>query len=170
MVDGKKRTFMMTVPEAYKTQTEPEGVFSLYPDGTSMKEPKSIQVMNMPGWNVGPCCSNDNDVNFSREMIAAVEETACIDKKRVYATGFSMGGSMAHQVACSMSDVFAAVATAGMDLNKTNSAKCEPESPISVIMFRGTGDPVCRYEGGDSGFNDGLNFLGAEGMKPFTLP
>ena len=74
MVDGKKRTFMMTVPEAYKTQTEPEGVFSLYPDGTSMKEPKSIQVMNMPGWNVGPCCSNDNDVNFSREMIAAVEE------------------------------------------------------------------------------------------------
>jgi polyhydroxybutyrate depolymerase len=56
----------------------------------------------MPGWNVGPCCSDDNDVDFTREMIAAVEETACIDKKRVYATAFSMGGSMAHQVACSV--------------------------------------------------------------------
>ncbi|MBO5533447.1 MAG: dienelactone hydrolase family protein [Fibrobacter sp.] len=167
MVDGKKRTFMMTVPEAYNTQTEPEGVISLYPDGTSMKEPKSIQVMNMPGWNVGPCCSDDNDVDFTREMIAAVEEMVCIDKKRVYATGFSMGGGMAHQAACSMSDIFAAVATAGMDLNKTNSAKCEPERPIPVIMFRGTGDPVCRYQGGDSGYNDGLNFLGAEGSFRF---
>ena len=77
---------------------------------------------------------------------------------------------MAHQAACSMSDIFAAVATAGMDLNRTNSATCEPERPIPVIMFRGTGDPVCRYEGGCSGFNDSLNFLGAEGMKPFTLP
>jgi hypothetical protein len=66
-----------------------------------------------------------------------------------------------------MSDIFAAVATAGMDLNKTNSAKCEPERPIPVIMFRGTGDPVCHYQGGDSGYNDGLNFLGAEGSFRF---
>ena len=195
MVDGKKRKFVMTVPEAYKgdkpvplivdyhaiggsgsgqynsttykTQTEPEGVISLYPDGTAMKEPKTQTLAAMPGWNVGPCCSDDNDVDFTREMIAAVEEMVCIDKKRVYATGFSMGGGMAHQAACSMSDIFAAVATAGMDLNKTNSAKCEPERPIPVIMFRGTGDPVCHYQGGDSGYNDGLNFLGAEGSFRF---
>ena len=34
-------------------------------------------------------------------------------------------------------------------------------------MFRGTNDNVCRYQGGDSGFNDGLNFLGAEGNFQF---
>ena len=190
-VDGKKRTFIMYIPDSYKgdkpvplfvdyhpvmgsgsgqfndtkyrSLTEKEGVISLYPDGT-----KSADASKMgPGWNVGPCCSDDDDVKFSREMIAAVEEIACIDKKRVYAAGFSMGGGMSNHVACFMSDVYAAVAPAAMDLNKTNSAKCNPTRPISIIMFRGTNDPVCKYQGGDSGYGDGLNFLGAEGNFRF---
>ena len=188
-VDGKNRTFIMHVPSAYKgdkpvplvvdyhpiggsgqgqlsgttykSQTDPEGVISLYPDGTGGKS------MMGAGWNVGPCCSNDDDVKFSREMIKAVEEKVCIDTKRVYATGFSMGGGMSNHVACFMSDIYAAVAPAAMDLNKTNSAQCNPDRPISIIMFRGTNDNVCRYQGGDSGFNDGLNFLGAEGNFQF---
>ncbi len=188
-VDGKNRTFIMHVPSAYKgdkpvplvvdyhpiggsgqgqlqgttykSQTDPEGVISLYPDGTGGKS------MMGAGWNVGPCCSNDDDVKFSREMIKSVEEKVCIDTKRVYATGFSMGGGMSNHVACYMSDIYAAVAPAAMDLNKTNSATCNPVRPISIIMFRGTNDNVCRYQGGDSGFNDGLNFLGAEGNFKF---
>ena len=121
----------------YKTVTDLEGVISLYPQGTT-------KTMG-PGWNVGPCCSNDDDVKFSREMIKLAEEKACIDKKRVYATGFSMGGGMTNHVACFMSDVYAAVAPAGMDLNKTNSARCNPERPISIIMFRGTADQELRW-------------------------
>ena len=139
----------------YKKLTDPEGVISLYPQGTT-------KTMG-PGWNVGPCCSNDDDLEFTREMIKYVREKACIDPQRIYAAGFSMGGGMSNHVACMMSDVFAAVAPAAMDLNKTNSAKCTKARPISVINFRGTADNVCRYQGGDSGFNDGLNFLGAEG-------
>ena len=185
-VDGKKRTFIMNVPSAYKGDkpvplfvdyhpvmgngegqykdtkyralTEPEGVISLYPDGTKSADSRKMG----PGWNVGPCCSDDDDVKFSREMIKAVEDIACIDTKRVYAAGFSMGGGMSNHVACFMSDIYAAVAPAAMDLNTTNSAKCNPDRPISVIMFRGTSDNVCRYQGGDSGYGDGLNFLGAE--------
>lgn len=191
-VDGKNRTFIMHVPSQYKGDkpvplvvdyhpiggsgagqmsdqggttykriTDQEGVISLYPDGTGGKS------MMGPGWNVGPCCSNDDDIKFSREMIKAVEEKVCIDTKRVYAAGFSMGGGMSNHVACNMADVFAAVAPAAMDLNTTNSATCSPARPISIIMFRGTNDQVCRYGGGDSGFNDGLNFLGAEGNFKF---
>ena len=195
VVDGKERHFFMRVPAAYKgdkpvplvvdyhpiggngkswyggsnykNQTEPEGVISLYPSGTAMKEPKTSTLKGMPGWNVGPCCSDDDDEKFTREMIKAVEKLVCIDKRRVYATGFSMGGGMAHQVACSMSDVFAAVAPAAMDLNWTNSSYCAPERPISVIMFRSLADRTCSYQGGDSGFNDGLNFLGAVGTFRF---
>ncbi len=188
-VDGKNRTFIMHIPSAYKgdkpvplvidyhpiggsgqgefgsspykAKTDPEGVITLYPDGTS----KPGGMGN--GWNVGPCCSNDDDVKFSYAMIDKLKEIACIDPQRIYATGFSMGGGMSNHVACMMSDVFAAVAPAAMDLNKTNSAQCKMSRPISVINFRGTNDPVCRYQGGDSGFNDGLNFLGAEGTFNF---
>ena len=188
-VDGKQRTFIMHIPSAYtgdkpvplvidyhpisgsgngeygsspyKAKTDPEGVITLYPDGTS----KPGGMGN--GWNVGPCCSNDDDVKFSYAMIDKLKEIACIDPQRIYATGFSMGGGMSNHVACMMSDVFAAVAPAAMDLNKTNSAACKMSRPISVINFRGTNDPVCKYQGGDSGFNDGLNFLGAEGTFRF---
>ena len=139
----------------YKALTDKEGVISLYPQGTT-------KTMG-PGWNVGPCCSNDDDLEFTREMIKYVREKACIDPQRIYAAGFSMGGGMSNHVACMMPDVFAAVAPAAMDLNRTNSAKCTKARPISVINFRGTADPVCKYQGGDSGYNDGLNFLGAEG-------
>ena len=145
----------------YKAKTDPEGVITLYPDGTS----KPGGMGN--GWNVGPCCSNDDDVKFSYAMIDKLKEIACIDPQRIYATGFSMGGGMSNHVACMMSDVFAAVAPAAMDLNKTNSAACKMSRPISVINFRGTNDPVCKYQGGDSGFNDGLNFLGAKGTFEF---
>ena len=190
-VDGKKRTFIMYIPDTYKGDkpvplfvdyhpvmgsgegqysgttyrklTEKEGVISLYPDGTKSADSRKMG----PGWNVGPCCSDDDDVKFSREMIKAVEDIACIDKKRVYAAGFSMGGGMSNHVACFMSDIYAAVAPAAMDLNTTNSAKCNPERPVPIIMFRGTNDGTCRYEGGDSGFNDGLNFLGAQGNFKF---
>lgn len=186
-VDGKNRTFIMRVPSAYKgdkpvalvvdyhpiggnskdhmnssgykDKSDPEGAISLYPQGTT-------KTMG-PGWNVGPCCSNDDDLKFTREMIKLVESKVCIDKKRVYAAGFSMGGGMSNHVACFMSDVFAAVAPAAMDLNTTNSAQCNPERPVPIIMFRGTADPVCKYQGGDSGYNDGLNFLGAEGNFKF---
>ena len=139
----------------YKALTDKEGVISLYPQGTT-------KTMG-PGWNVGPCCSNDDDLEFTREMIKYVREKACIDPQRIYAAGFSMGGGMSNHVACMMSDVFAAVAPAAMDLNRTNSAQCTKARPIAVINFRGTADPVCKYQGGDSGYNDGLNFLGAEG-------
>ena len=186
-VNGKKRTFIMHVPSdykgdkavplvvdyhqigqdgkyqmnnsTYKALTDKEGVISLYPDGTA----KSLGGMGMgKGWNVGPCCSDDNDIKFSRMMIDSVEKLVCIDKRRVYAMGFSIGGGMANHVACFMSDVFAAVAPAAQDLNVTNSAQCNPDRPISVISFRGKNDNVYKYDGGESGFHDGLNFLGAE--------
>ena len=194
-VNGKKRTFVMHVPSAYtgdkavplvvdyhpiggsgqrqmqdteyNSKTDPEGVISLYPDGTSMGGSGGGAMSYMPGWNVGPCCSIDDDTTFTLEMINKVEEIVCINPKRVYAAGFSMGGGMTNQVACSMADVFAAVAPAAMDLNTTNSARCNPARPISIIMFRGKNDPQCKYIGGDSGNNDGLNFLGAEGNFTF---
>lgn len=182
-VDGQTRTFIMHVPSAYKgdkavplvidfhgiggngrgqmggtqlrAQTDPEGVISLYPNGASA------------AWNVGPCCSTADDVKFTREMIKAASESACIDKKRVYASGFSMGGGMTNHLACNLADELAAVAPSAMDLNTVNSASCNPARPIPIIMYRSTSDGVCVYQGGDSGRGDGLNFLGAE--KNFTF-
>ena len=185
IIDGKERTYILHVPNTYKGdspvplvvdfhpiqgtatgksgsspykgKTDPEGVISVYPDG--LKGPMQ------QAWDVGPCCSEADDTTFVRKMVEEVKTLACINPKRVYATGFSMGGGMSHYTACHLADIFAAVAPAAFDLLQENQDACKPVRPISVISFRSTGDPIVSYNGGLSSIVQGMpiTFLGAEG-------
>lgn len=142
----------------YKAQTDPEGVVTAYPNGESGPSGAA--------WNVGPCCvANVDDVAFARALVAQVESKACIDPKRVYAVGFSMGGGMSHYVACHAADLFAAVAPASFDLLQENEAACTPPRPIAELSFRSSNDTVVPYAGGASSLVSGMpvTFLGAMG-------
>ena len=142
----------------YKAQTDPEGVVSAYPNGESGPSGAA--------WNVGPCCvANVDDVAFAKALVAQVETVACVDTKRVYAVGFSMGGGMSHYVACHAADIFAAVAPASFDLLQENEAGCTPPRPIAEISFRSSNDTVVPYAGGASSLVSGMpvTFLGAVG-------
>lgn len=140
----------------YKSKVDADGGISVYPDG--MTGPMG------QAWNVKGCCTTADDTAFARALVAEIKTLACIDPKRVYAAGFSMGGGMTHFSACHLSDIFAAVAPAAFDLLKENVDICKPVRPLSVIMFRGTNDNVVPYAGGYSSVVSGMpiNFLGAK--------
>ena len=89
---------------------------------------------------------------------------ACIDPKRVYAVGFSMGGGMSEFLACVANDLFAAAAPQSFDLLTGNETFCAGR-PISVISFRSTNDTLVNYTGGTSAVVTGMtiDFLGAVG-------
>jgi polyhydroxybutyrate depolymerase len=135
-----------------------ENFIVVYPDG-----------QESAAWNVGPCCTQSRDVDdvgFAKAVVAAMKENYCIDAKRVYAAGFSMGGGMAHYVGCEAADVFAAVAPGAFDLLAENT--CAPARPITVIAFRSESDAIVPYEGGEkqnapNGFVGKHTFLGAVG-------
>ena len=127
----------------YPDETNPEGALMAFPNG--------LMGPSGAAWNVGPCCvANVDDVAFARALVAQVSATACVDPKRIYATGFSMGGGMAHYLACHAADLFAAVAPASFDLLEENVGDCQPPRPITVISFRGSADMVVPYDGGFS--------------------
>jgi polyhydroxybutyrate depolymerase len=141
----------------FKAQTDPEGVVTAYPSGKSGPSGAA--------WNVVGCCvANVDDVAFSRALVAQVETMACIDTKRVYAVGFSMGGGMSEFLACVANDLFAATAPQSFDLLKGNDTFCTGR-PISVISFRSTNDTLVNYTGGTSAVVTGMtiDFLGAVG-------
>jgi polyhydroxybutyrate depolymerase len=103
-------------------------------------------------WNAGDCCGTAwtdsvDDVAFVDDLLAKIEGEYCIDRKRVYATGFSNGGFLSHRLGCERAGVFAAIApvsgVVGMDPNR-----CNPARPVPVIHFHGTSDFVVPYEGG----------------------
>jgi polyhydroxybutyrate depolymerase len=151
-VTGMTQSNLSTYPEV----TDPEGVVMAFPTGLAGPSGNA--------WNVGPCCvANVDDVAFARALVAQVSATACIDPKRVYAAGFSMGGGMAHVLACRAADLFAAVAPSSFDLLEENVGDCRPPRPITVISFRGSGDNLVPYDGGYSSVVPGMpvTFLGA---------
>lgn len=141
----------------YKAQADKDGAISVYPDGLTGPMGQA--------WNVKGCCVKEaDDTAFARALVAEVKKTACIDPKRVYAAGFSMGGGMTHFTACHLADIFAAAAPAAFDLLKENVDICKPARPITMVIFRGTSDPVVPYKGGASNVVSGMpiNFLGAK--------
>ncbi len=140
----------------YKSLVDKDGGISVYPDGLTGPMGQA--------WNVKGCCTTADDTAFARALVAEVKTLACIDPKRVYAAGFSMGGGMTHFSACHLADIFAAAAPAAFDLLKENVDICKPARPITMVMFRGTNDGVVNYKGGYSSVVSGMpiNFLGAK--------
>jgi polyhydroxybutyrate depolymerase len=125
--------------------------------------------MSGQAWNVGPCCVAPingkpvDDVAFAKAIVQDIESIACIDSKRVYAVGFSMGGGMSHWLGCNAADVFAAVGPASFDLVQENQDQCHPSRPIPVMMWRGKQDTLVCYDGCNSPMvkDMTITFLGA---------
>ena len=148
----------------YPAVIDKEGVVSAFPNG----EP-SPNFGN--GWNVEGCCTSlingvaVDDVAFAKALVADVEAVACIDVKRVYAVGFSMGGGMSNYLGCHAAEVFAAAGPASFDLTQQNVGDCAPSRPLTMIEWRGKNDTTVPYAGGHSALVTGmaLDFLGAVG-------
>ncbi len=115
-----------------------EGFVVVYPRGVDSS------------FNAGSCCGtasreNVDDVGFTRAIVADVAAHLCLDRGRVYATGFSNGGFMSHRLACEASDLVAAIAPVAA-ANVT--ASCTPSRPVPVIAFHGDGDTVVSLADG----------------------
>ena len=116
-----------------------EGFVAAYPRGIGAS------------WNAGACCgparyAGVDDVGFVRALIDEIAWKLCVDRGRIYATGFSNGGFMSHRLACDAADVFAAVAPVSGVLG-IDEAACEPARPIPVMHTHGTADALEPFDG-----------------------
>ncbi len=85
-----------------------------------------------------------NDVAFLTQLVGVLDGSYCIDRARVYATGFSGGARTASQLACDASSTFAAVAPVS---GLRHPTPCSPTRPVPLVSFHGTADPVDPYGG-----------------------
>jgi poly(hydroxyalkanoate) depolymerase family esterase len=145
----------------YKAIADQEGFILVAPTGASGTSGNA--------WNVGTCCTSDlsiDDVAFAKAIIEDVKKVANIDKSRIYATGFSMGGGMTHYLACKASDVFAAFAPEAFDLLKENVDQCKPVRAVPILSQRASNDSLVKYAGGQDCLTGVcINFLGAVGTN-----
>ncbi len=167
VVSGTTRAYTLHVPQNYSGSTpvplvldfHPMGIGSDWEQANSGYQGLSDQdgfIAIWPqglenSWNIGPCCTTSrtvDDFGFARAIVRQLSNEACIDPRRVYVVGFSMGGAMAYYLACNEAEVFAAVASSSMDLLLDSELGCQPSRPVTEISFRGDADTIVPYAGG----------------------
>ena len=84
--------------------------------------------------------SGDKDLNFIKAIINEMNSKYGIDKKRVYVSGFSMGGMMSYVVANKLSDQIAAIAPVSGGGSPSSAKRAMP-----IIHTHGTTDDVVNY-------------------------
>jgi polyhydroxybutyrate depolymerase len=93
-------------------------------------------------WNVQP---DGPDMVFIGDLLDEVQSDLCIDERRVFVTGLSMGAFMTSAIVCKYSDRIAAAApVAGI----RDVEGCKLSRPVPIVAFHGTEDPFIAFDGG----------------------
>jgi len=127
------------------SRSESVGFLAVFPNGFSPWPGGRLAT-----WNAGACCGaardkGVDDVAFVRAVVADVQRRWRVDAQRIYATGMSNGGMLAHRLACEAADVFKGIAAvAGTD----NTRDCHPARPISVLHIHARNDDHVLFNGG----------------------
>lgn len=122
-------------------------------------------VWNIPGvpsvTGKLPSAGDADDVAFLLATIDWLAHGGCIDRTRVYVTGFSGGGRMTSWLGCVAAERFAAIAPvvglrAGNPLKSLprvpDPATCRPSRPVAVLAFAGDADTTNPITGGGAGY------------------
>lgn len=101
-----------------------------------------LEQPGLPRWDFG---EGSGDIAYLSDLMSHVESSLCVDRRRIYVTGLSMGAFTTSSLACQLSDRIAAIApVAGLQ----DFPWCRTERPVPVVAFHGTADPIIAYTGG----------------------
>lgn len=169
---GRTRTFQITAPES-ALRGEPVPLVLVF-HGVLSNGATIQTVTGMPekaaeegfltaagdgigmSWNAGVCCNpaaadGIDDVQFTRDMVAAIEAEYCVDSERIYATGFSNGGAMVARLFCDASDLFASLAPVGGSIALF---PCEPALARPNLIINNLDDPLVPFDLGELTFSN----------------
>lgn len=168
---GRKRSYLLYVPETYNPATPTPLVISLH--GFAEWPAHQMQIGH---WNdlakqhgfivVYPCgteiplrwriygfSGSDTelmeDVTFISDLIDKLETEYNLDPARIYVNGLSNGGGMAITLSCKLPERIAAVGSVA-GAYPFSVSECQPSRPVPTILFHGTGDPIVPYLGGQA--------------------
>jgi poly(3-hydroxybutyrate) depolymerase len=183
-VDGTSRSYILKVPDDYKADNPYRlivayhwlngtaqnvasenyyGLWSLSEGSTIFVAP---QGQNNAWRDTGSSKSEGGvDIDFTKALVTDLKSKLCIDNARVFAEGFSMGGSMSYAAACAMGDVFRAIAAHS---GGPMSGCVQHDTPVAYFMTHGTTDNVCTYP--DFGVPQIEDFAEVNGCTPRQMP
>lgn len=128
---------------AFDVVADWDSVITVYPTG---------QAGNAP-WNVGRnVCPPGNfvstgadDAAYVEAMLDDIERDQCLDRGRIFVTGFSMGGYMSNQLGCQLGR--AKLRAIAPHSGGTHAGSCEGGA-LPVLLLHGDADSLIDYRCG----------------------
>jgi polyhydroxybutyrate depolymerase len=161
---GHERTYLLDLPDGYDGTGPVPVIVNFHGYGSNAEQQAAYSGLGTAGAGRGyavatpqalgdpprwvflpPVAGEVDDVAFSADLYDHLEATLCVDADREYAAGMSNGAAMSARLACALGDRLAAAA---MVTANFYSPDCARTTPVAVISFHGTADPIVPYEGG----------------------
>lgn len=176
--DGVQRSYWVEMPANYDpNKTYPVVIGLHWRDGSAddvrgwsgffglKNEYGSNAIFIAPqGLDAGWANTGDRDIRFMRSMISQVQQGACTDTQRVFATGFSFGGMMSNAIGCQMGDVVRAIAPMAGSL----WSGCAPsEHRVAALFIHAQDDNTVPYTAGEQARD---TFIARNGCSASTVP
>jgi polyhydroxybutyrate depolymerase len=118
------------------------GFVTVYPEGLPVRLTIHGQELERAGWEMFTIDGN-RDLAFVRALLDNLERRYCIDRRRIFATGFSNGAFFSALLGCAMSDRIAAVApVSGGPLR----VACTPTRGVPILIQHGRQDELIPIE------------------------
>ncbi len=186
-VAGSTREYILKVPDDYDATEAHKLIFAFHARGGNATQVAgggnddyyglnalaggSAILVSPEGLDAGWRNTDGRDIAFVRAMIEEFGSSLCIDRRRIFSTGFSFGGMMSDAIGCAMADVFRAIApmAGGIPNDEHPYSGCDQlnQHPIAVWMAHGDNDTVVPLSDG----MDALNiFLERSGCQTETMP
>jgi poly(3-hydroxybutyrate) depolymerase len=89
--------------------------------------------------------TNANDIPYVNAMITRFKAELCIDQRRIFATGFSMGAIQTIALGCAEAETFRAIAPMSGSLN---GGTCSGTQQLAYWGSHGTNDPTINISNG----------------------
>jgi polyhydroxybutyrate depolymerase len=124
---------------------EREGLIAVYPNGTGARAPDRLLT-----WNAGHCCAaamdeEVDDVGFIGAIVDALVASGRADASRVFVTGMSNGGMMAHRIGRELSTTIAGIAPV---VGAIFGDEAAPRAPVAAFVVVGADDAIVPPAGG----------------------
>ncbi len=161
---GVDRTYQLYVPAAYTGSAPVPVVFDFHGYGSNaqqqmlygnfkpLADAHDFLIVAPDGqgtvgrhFNLTNESGRQNDIAMVLALLDHIEATFCVDAQRVDATGMSDGGAMTSTLACVAYSRFAAFAPVAVVVYRNG---CGGTTPISLVEFQGTADPIVPFDGG----------------------
>jgi polyhydroxybutyrate depolymerase len=140
----------------------------VFPEGTGVLGGPPLYTLET--WNAGNCCgwaqqNGVDDVQFVRDMVAALSAEWNVDGDHVYATGHSNGAMMSYRLGAEAPDLITAIAPNAGALGVAPPVA----SAIPVMAIHGKLDTNVPFQGGVGSGPSGTDYRSQrESLVPFA--